>query len=139
MPPDVMARRVADKAQVYTQHAGMRPYGVAMMLIGIDEETKAPMLFKIDPAGYYIGYKATSAGAKDQEAQNLLEKKLKSNPEFSYEATVETAIATLQSVLSADFKATDIEVAVVRQSDPKFRLLTDAEVETHLTAISERD
>ena len=78
---------------------------------------------------------------------------------------MQTAIATLQSVLSADFKATDIEVcaacaarvlnspsmlslcypgshfqvAVVRQSDRKFKLLTDAEVENHLTAISERD
>jgi hypothetical protein len=37
----------------------------AMIMIGIDDEgeTKLPQLFRCDPAGYYVGYKATSAGA----------------------------------------------------------------------------
>ena len=52
----------------------------------------------------------TSAGAKDQEADNFLEKRFKNNPQFSYEETVQTAIAALQNVLSEDFKATEIEV-----------------------------
>ena len=52
----------------------------------------------------------TSAGAKDQEADNFLEKRFKGAPQFSYEETVQTAIAALQNVLSEDFKATEIEV-----------------------------
>ncbi len=63
MPPEVLAKRVADMMQVYTQHAGMRPYGVTMMLCGMDE-VKGPQLFKCDPAGHYLGYMATSAGQK---------------------------------------------------------------------------
>lgn len=46
------------------------------MLIGMDEEF-GPQVFKVDPAGFYVGYKATAAGAKQQEALNHLEKKLK--------------------------------------------------------------
>jgi len=138
MPPDVLAKRVADLAQVFTQQAGRRPLGVAMMLIGIDDE-RGPQLYKIDPAGYYIGYKACAAGAKDQEAANVLEKKLKADTALSYEDTVQIAIATLQTVLSADFKASDIEVGVVRTSNPRFTILSETEVENHLTAISERD
>ena len=38
----------------------MRPLGVVSMLIAIDEE-KGPQLFKVDPAGYYIGYKVCQA------------------------------------------------------------------------------
>lgn len=38
------------------QHAYMRPLGVVSMLIGIDEE-RGPQLFKVDPAGYFVGYK----------------------------------------------------------------------------------
>lgn len=52
----------------------------------------------------------TSAGAKDQEAENFLEKKLKANAAFTYDDTVQAAIAALQSVLSEDFKAKEIEV-----------------------------
>ena len=54
----------------------------------------------------------TSAGAKDQEADNFLEKRFKNDPQFSFEETVQTAIAALQNVLSEDFKATEIEVSL---------------------------
>ena len=49
-PVDYMAQRMADTAQFYTQYAAMRPLGVMLMLLGIDEE-KGPQLFKVDPAG----------------------------------------------------------------------------------------
>ena len=54
----------------------------------------------------------TSAGAKDQEADNFLEKRFKNDPQLSFEETVQTAIAALQNVLSEDFKATEIEVSL---------------------------
>lgn len=139
IPIDFLAKVLADKAQVYTQHAYMRPLGVIPMLIAIDEE-RGPSLFKVDPAGYYVGYKATAVGAKETEATNLLEKKMKGNPSLSYEATVQLAIATLQNVLSEEFKSTEIEVGVVRAGeDSSFKVLTPEEVDTFLVAISERD
>lgn len=44
------------------QHAGMRPLGVIPILIAIDEE-RGPQLFKVDPAGYFVGYKVRGGGA----------------------------------------------------------------------------
>lgn len=41
------------------QHASMRPLGVIPMLIAVDEE-RGPQLFKVDPAGYFVGYKVRS-------------------------------------------------------------------------------
>lgn len=83
---------------------------------------------------------AISAGVKDQEAENFLEKKVKGNPAFTFDETVQTAISALQNVLSEDFKATEIEVGVVSEADArKFRLLSNTEIDEHLTAISERD
>ncbi|OWZ24808.1 Proteasome subunit alpha type-6 [Phytophthora megakarya] len=137
IPCHVLAKRIADVAQVYTQHASMRAFGVITMLISVDEE-KGPQLFKIDPAGHFWGYKATSAGVKEQEAQNYLEKKIKANPAMDQETTLHTAITCLQSVLSADFRPNEIEVGVVIQGQ-RFRQLTEEEIEVHLTAISERD
>jgi len=138
MPVDVLAKWIADKSQIYTQHAYMRPLGVAAMILGIDEEN-GPQLFKCDPAGHFFGHKATSAGLKEQEAINFLEKKMKNDPAFSYDETVQTAISALQSVLQEDFKATEIEVGVVKQDDPVFKVLSTEEIDEHLTAISERD
>lgn len=51
-------------------------HGVAMIIIGIDPEF-GPQIFKLDPAGYFVGFHATSAGQKQQEAMNHLEKKWK--------------------------------------------------------------
>ena len=144
-----------------------------MIMIGIDDEgeNKLPQLFRCDPAGYYVGYKATSAGAallpppppsptshprsqtathpnhptqpharehtsgpappdrppllptarppllptagqKEQEANNWLEKRYKTdaNPALSYDDTVQLALACLQNVLGSDLKADDVEV-----------------------------
>ncbi|KAK8591112.1 hypothetical protein V6N13_031179 [Hibiscus sabdariffa] len=138
MPVDVLSKWIADKSQVYTQHAYMRPLGVVAMVLGIDEE-KGAQLYKCDPAGHFYGHKATSAGSKEQEAINFLEKKMKNDPAFTYEETVQTAISALQSVLQEDFKATEIEVGVVKTDNPVFKVLSTEEIDEHLTLISERD
>ena len=51
-----------------------------MILIGLDQEFgPSPQCFKLDPAGYFIGFHATAlaAGQKQQEAMNHLKKKWK--------------------------------------------------------------
>lgn len=73
----------------------MRPLGVISTLIGIDEE-RGPQLFKVDPAGYFVGYKATATGPKEQEAINFLEKKVKPDAALTSDQTVQLAITALQ-------------------------------------------
>jgi len=113
VPIDVLVGRWADLAQLYTQHAFMRPYGVESIVVSIDDET-GPQIYKADPAGHFCGYKACASGTKELEAMNQLEKAFKKNEkkhqEMSEKETLQTAIATLQNVISSDFKATDIEV-----------------------------
>lgn len=107
--------------------------------MGMDDE-RGPQLYKCDPAGYYIGYRGCAAGAKEQEAINYLEKKLKEEEKkLSYDETVQLALATLQSVVAADLKPSDVEVAVVSKDNPCFRILSDDQVEQQLTAMSEKD
>lgn len=141
MPCDVLAKRLANINQIYTQRAYMRPLGVAITLISVDDEL-GPQVFKCDPAGYYVGYKATSTGPKQQEAMNYLEKKLKKK-EFAsgdWREVVELAITALSSVLAADFRKTDLEIGVVGiDGDNTFRQLTVEEIDGHLVSIAEQD
>ncbi|KAL5333865.1 nucleophile aminohydrolase [Aspergillus crustosus] len=148
MPCDVLAKRLANINQVYTQRAYMRPLGVAITLISVDLEN-GPQLYKCDPAGYYVGYKATASGPKQQEALNHLEKKLKSKDyaDGTWEEVVELGITALSSVLSVDFKKHELEIGIVggpradgqEGTDPNFRALTEEEIDERLQAISEKD
>jgi len=109
MPVDALAKRLANIAQVSTQRATIRPYGIAMILIAYDDE-RGPLLYKTDPAGTYMGFKGTAAGSKSQEVHNYLEKQYKktgnSNPEtFDRNALIEvprSASSNSSFLVSAD-------------------------------------
>jgi len=138
IPVHYLALKVANIGQVYTQHAYMRPYGVSVMFVSIDDE-KGPSLFQVDPAGHYFGYKAAAAGAKEQEAQNALEKIVKKKEALPEKETIQQALGCLQAVMGMDFKAGDIEVGLVCKSRPGFVRLSETEIDEHLTAIAEKD
>jgi len=126
----------------------MRPLGVATTLISLDAEYGS-QLFKCDPAGYYVGYKATSSGPKAQEALNFFEKKLKNKDyaDGNWEEVVELGIAALSTVLSVDFKKGELEIGIVggpradgqEGTDAAFRSLTEEEIDERLQAIAEKD
>ena len=126
----------------------MRPLGVAATMISVDSEF-GPQLYKTDPAGYFVGYKATATGPKMQEALNFLERKLKGKDAApgDWKEVVELGITALSSVLSVDFKKGEIEVGIVggpradgkEGTDNVFRALTEDEIDERLQAIADKD
>ena len=47
--------------QEYTQSGGVRPFGVSLLVAGMDGDG-VPRLFQVDPSGAYFGWKATAIG-----------------------------------------------------------------------------
>jgi len=139
VPVEVLCRRMADINQVYTQNAEMRPLGCAMLFFAWDKERQESLLLRTDPAGYYVFCRGASLGSKQQQASTILEKKIKRRNDFNNDETVELAIQTLQSSLAIDLKSTELEVAVVSEDNPEFRILPDEDVDRCLTSIAERD
>jgi len=138
IPVHYLSLKVANIGQVYTQQASMRPYGVTIMFMSIDDE-KGPSLFQVDPSGHYIGFRAAAAGAKEQEANNALEKIVKKKADMKEADCIQQAIGCLQAVMGMDFKPGDIEVGLVCKSRTGFVRLSESEIDNHLTAIAEKD
>ena len=136
IPPAVLAKRMADLAQVNTQSASMRPLACVLLIVGVDEES-GPTVLKVDPAGHYLPFKGTASGAKEQEATNFLEKRVERMEGYTFDETVRTAIVCLGSVLGSDFRGNEIEVACVQGREGRFRCLTEEEIEDHLNAIAD--
>lgn len=75
---------------------------------------------------------------KAVEVSNYLEKKLKKKADYDKNQTIQMAITALSSVLGIDFKPHEIQVGVVDDS-AAFEILTEQQIETHLSAIAEKD
>ncbi len=74
-----MAKFLADRQQLYTQYAGVRPYGVSLLIGGYDLE---PKLFETDPSGVMLEAKARAIGRNSDKINEALEKSYKKGMKF---------------------------------------------------------
>lgn len=136
MPVSVLARRMADLAQVNTQAAASRPLACIGLFVGVDDE-KGPQVFKVDCAGHFLPYFAAASGPKEQEAMNFLEKRVSEMKAYDNDQVIRTAITCLGHVLGSDFRGTEIEVGTVVGTEGNFYVLSEDEIEAHLNAIAD--
>ncbi|ORC91969.1 proteasome alpha 1 subunit [Trypanosoma theileri] len=145
IPVSVLAKRVADMAQVRTQQAGMRLMGVVMTFLGMEQNDEdgswVPQIYCVDPAGWCGSFHAYATGKKQIEATAFLEKKQKNAPfhTLSQKEAAMIALAALQSSLGESLKASDLEVGRCSVSNHSFSRVPDQEVEEWLTALAEAD
>src|SRR6266480_61686 len=70
---DLLVKRICDYKQNYTQYGGVRPFGTALLVAGVDD--LGTHLFETDPSGALVSYKAGSIGQGRQAVMELLEEK----------------------------------------------------------------
>ena len=125
---EVLTSRIGDQAQVYTQHAGVRPFGVSMILVGVDKF--GPRLFTVDPTGSYRGYKAIAVGRKSDEANRLLEERY--NDSFKLEEALGLAVEAVKTASDGEVTSKIVKVAIVPLDTKTFRRLDPEEVGKYL-------
>jgi len=69
---ETVAKYLADQCHQFTQYSGVRPYGVALIIAGVDQKGQA--LYVTDPSGTFVPYSAVAIGAGSDEATGFLEK-----------------------------------------------------------------
>jgi 20S proteasome subunit alpha 3 len=71
IPVETLVEHVCNYKQAYTQYGGLRPFGVAFLFAGYDDQFGF-QLYQSDPSGNYSGWKATVIGANNQAGKSLL-------------------------------------------------------------------
>src|ERR1700760_2389944 len=111
IPCEQLVRRLCDLKQGYTQHGGLRPFGVSFIYAGWDP-TMEFQLYQSNPSGNYGGGKATSVGANNASAQSLLKQDY--NEECDLKQACELAVKVLSKTMdSTKLSSEKIEFATV--------------------------
>ncbi|KAK9474204.1 nucleophile aminohydrolase [Dipodascopsis tothii] len=111
VPCEPLVRRLCDLKQGYTQHGGLRPFGVSFIYAGWDNLHDF-QLYQSNPSGNYGGWKATSVGANNATAQTLLKQDYKED--CSLKEACELAIKVLSKTMdSTTLSSEKIEFATV--------------------------
>uniref|UniRef100_A0A0A9VV06 Proteasome subunit alpha type-1 n=1 Tax=Lygus hesperus TaxID=30085 RepID=A0A0A9VV06_LYGHE len=145
IPIALLAKRLGDKAQVRTQHAGLRPMGVIVTLIGMDQNDAdgqySAQIYTIDPAGWVASFYACASGKKQAEANAYLEKRQKEVPfsTLSEKAAAMIALSAMQNATGMSLRASDVEMGRCTVEHTRMLRVPDAEVEEWLTAVAETD
>jgi 20S proteasome subunit alpha 2 len=123
-----LVKGTASVMQEYTQRGGVRPFGISLLVAGLDGDG-APGLFQVDPSGAYFGWKATAIGKNYISAKNFLEKRWTADMEL--EDAIHTALLTLREGFEGEMTASNIQVGIVRK-DGKFQVLEPSQIQDYL-------
>jgi len=121
-PMDIwsLARSIADRMQISTLYAGLRPYGVSFLMGGIDKT--GIHLIEADPSGMLYEWFAYAIGRGAVLANKILKQKWKPN------ITEQEALKIALDIISKTEKEGGVDVAVIRAEDSKFRKLSEEEI-----------
>jgi len=118
-----LVKKLCDFKQSYTQYGGVRPFGTAMLIAGID--AAGPHLYETDPSGAMMAYKAGGIGAGRNEVMEIFEKDYKDN--MTEAQAVNLGLKGLSAANENNLKPEVIEIAVINP-EKEFHTLTSEEV-----------
>ncbi|MBW2966970.1 archaeal proteasome endopeptidase complex subunit alpha [Candidatus Woesearchaeota archaeon] len=120
-----IVKNVCDLKQLCTQSGGLRPFGVSILVAGIDPD--GPKLFETDPTGIFFQYNAVVIGEGEEGIEELLHKKYK--PSLSIEEGLKLCIDALKEVLDENFNAERLDAALIRTATRKFEKVPKKDLE----------
>ncbi len=127
-----LAKRICDFKQQFTQFGGVRPFGVSLLIAGVDEK---PRLYETDPSGALLEYKATAIGAGRNVVMEYFEKEYDDN--MSFEDAMIKAMIAMGKAIESELSYEGIEVGAIRVDDKIFRILSIDEIKEFVDKANE--
>lgn len=110
-----ISKYICEEKQAFTQFAGLRPFGVSLMIAGIDNK---PRLFVTEPMGTFSEYKAAVIGEGEDEVKDKLAKRI--TEELSVEDGLSLCIKLIRSFVGKEFNIDRISSFYIKTNNPVF-------------------
>ena len=127
-----LARKICDFKQQYTQFGGVRPFGVSLLIAGVDDK---PKLYETDPSGALLEYKATAIGAGRNVVLEYFEKEY--SDDIGFEDAAIKALVAMGKAIEGELSINGIEMGIVRVEDRRYKEITGEELEKYLEKANE--
>ena len=125
---ETLTKDVTDHIQQYTQVGGARPFGVALIIGGIEDGE--PRLFETDPSGTSSEWQALAIGSGRNETIDYLEENYQESMDL--DGGIGLALETLAQSVDDGLTAEGIGVATIDVETERFRELTNDEIDSYL-------
>jgi proteasome alpha subunit len=131
---ETVAKHLADRCHQYTQYSGVRPFGVALIISGVDK--RGNLIYVTDPSGTFVSYTAVAIGAGAEEVNSFLEKNYKEN--MSIEDAAALAIAAIELKSESRDGAKFIRMAKITRDKKILEKISDADLEKYSKLAKEK-
>lgn len=136
MPVGRLVTQVSDKSQVYTQKSEKRPYGVGLLVVGVDKT--GPHVFNTDPSGNFYEYKAFGIGNRSQASKTYLEKHFEEFADLELEDLIVHALQALKGAAQDNLTTRNCSIGFVSK-DKEFTLIENGDLAPYIAKLSQDD
>ena len=119
-----VVKDICNLKQICTQSGGLRPFGVSLLIGGIDVD--GPKLFETDPTGIFFQYKASVIGEGETEIEEFLHKEYKED--MSMAEALKLGLKALTNTLEKDFSIDRIDCAYIKTDAKQFTKVSHHEI-----------
>ena len=125
--PISVIKMIADKKQLYTQYGGARPFGIAVLLGGVNKGKAS--LYTSDVTGNFFAYKANAIGENDERVKEILRKDYEEG--MSIDEGIKFCLKIFKEVLGKNFELERFDVAYVKLADEKITRMHGEELKKY--------
>ena len=120
-----VVKEICDLKQMCTQSGGLRPFGVSLLVAGVEDDGDIK-LFMTEPYGLYFQYKAIALGEGEDEVMDVLQKKWR--PNLTVDEGIRLGLGALRDFLKDQFNFERVDAAYITVANRKFTKLSDEEL-----------
>lgn len=125
---ETIVKEIADLKQNFTQYGGARPFGIAMLVAGVNKD-ETSHLYLTDVTGNYFGFKATAIGENDEKVKEILRREYKES--MSLDEGMKLALSIFKRIMGKNFDIGRFEAAYINNKDKKFVRLVGNELKKY--------